>query len=157
VSAQMFQFGPMSLAKMMAKRQRPCFHYGREGNTEAQDAPGEQFVSFYSGDSSIGCCFVAVGVYLLWMYLQRCPPPPAAAAPPPAAAAGGNTATSFLPLSFSLRTAVCAGLMIEPLGCILRTVADMHWFADMLTGGVMGAGQGVLWLVVWHSGYLSSQ
>jgi hypothetical protein len=150
MSAQMFQFGPMSLAKMMAKRQRPCFHYDRQGNTEAHDSPGEQFVSFYSGDSSIGCCFIAVGVFLLWMYLQRCPPAAAAAA-------ARETAISFLPLSFSLRTAVCAGLMIEPLGCILRTVCDMHWFTDMLTGGLAGSCGGVLWLLVWHSGYPSRE
>jgi membrane-associated phospholipid phosphatase len=27
----------------------------------------------------------------------------------------------------------------------------MHWFTDVLTGSVIGACQGVLWVLAWHT------
>ena len=35
-----------SLAKVGARRQRPCFYYGRQNETEAAGHPGEEWLSF---------------------------------------------------------------------------------------------------------------
>jgi hypothetical protein len=42
--------GMSGLAKIGAKRQRPCFYYGRQAETEAATLPEEEFVSFFSGE-----------------------------------------------------------------------------------------------------------
>jgi len=44
--------GANSIAKISARRQRPSFHFGRASETEAAGHPDEEFVSFYSGDTT---------------------------------------------------------------------------------------------------------
>ena len=114
VSSLLLSIGLNSLAKFGARRQRPCFHYHRQSQSEAWNSPGEQFVSFYSGDATIGAVTVTTALVLLAMQ------------------------------GYSVRGPVAAwGVAIALCGGLLRVVADMHWMTDALLGSFSGLVCGV--------------
>lgn len=98
-------------AKRMFRRQRPCFHFGREASTQAADLAGwQQWVSFYSGDTAMAFSFVSTGVALT--------------------AARGR--------AIQARDLARVGGCLAAIGSVLRIVADMHWGTDVLVGCFMG-------------------
>jgi hypothetical protein len=140
LSAQLFEFGFIAFTKSTAHRQRPCFYYGREANTEAATTPNEEFLSFYSGDASVGCGFIAVGLYIFWLYLKQ-----------EESLSTSSSSSSSLPYTLTWHTSLKIGLPIGILGAVLRTVADMHWFTDMFTGAIMGSSLSKLWIYIFHA------
>jgi hypothetical protein len=61
---QLSSAGLNALTKHSSRRQRPCWHFGRESETEAADKPWQQWVSFYSGDTAMAWSFVAAAAAL---------------------------------------------------------------------------------------------
>jgi membrane-associated phospholipid phosphatase len=106
--------GLNSVAKIAGRRQRPAFHYGREANTEAAHHPGEEFVSFYSGDTTWAFAVASSAVTL--------------------SALRGHETTRYL--------AIGAGTLALA-GGTMRVVADMHWATDVLVGAAAGTAVGV--------------
>jgi membrane-associated phospholipid phosphatase len=105
--------GVNSVAKVSGKRQRPGFHFGREALTEADGHPREEFVSFYSGDTT-------------WAF---------------ALAAGGTTLAYLRGYPHARYVALASGTFALT-GGILRITADMHWATDVLAGAVSGVAIG---------------
>jgi len=101
--------GANSVAKVGARRQRPCFHYGRQGETEAAGRPAEQWVSFYSGDATIA-----------------------------AASCGAGLALALVRRRSHARALAWAAGAAALAGSLLRVVALMHWFTDVLVGCLAG-------------------
>jgi len=96
-----------SIAKVGAKRQRPAYHYGREKHTEG--SPKEEFVSFYSGDTTWAFTLAASGTTLAYL-----------------------RGYWFAPYV----AAISGGLAL--IGGTLRISGDMHWATDVLSGAVVG-------------------
>ena len=88
---------------------RPCFHYGRQSETEAAEHPGQQWVSFYSGDATVAAASYGVGVGLA--ILRRRP---------------------------HTRVYKWVGGAVAAVGSLLRVVAYMHWATDVLVGVAVG-------------------
>lgn len=108
-SALLASDGINALVKLIARRQRPCYHFGRENQTEAANFPGQEWVSFYSGDTTIawtGACIAAALAYLR-----------------------GRTYT---------RKLRAVGWVVALTGSVLRLAADMHWATDVIVGGFAG-------------------
>lgn len=106
--------GANSIAKVAGKRQRPGFHYGRQDLTEADGHDREEFVSFYSGDTT-------------WAF---------------ALASGGTTLAYLRGYRHAPILAIASGAFALT-GGILRITADMHWATDVLTGALAGTAIGV--------------
>ncbi len=101
--------GLNSIAKVGARRQRPAFHHGRADLTEADNAPHEEFVSFYSGDTT-------------WAWTL---------------AASGTTLAYLRGYEHAHWVALGTG-SLALVGSFLRMAADMHWFTDVLVGASVG-------------------
>ncbi|TNE84764.1 MAG: phosphatase PAP2 family protein [Deltaproteobacteria bacterium] len=114
IDAFLLSTGLNSLAKIGIARQRPAYHFGREDNTEAADHPGEEFLSFYSGDTTWAFAFASSASTLAWLRGYRHAP---------------------------LATGILGGLALT--GGLLRMSADMHWASDVLVGLVTGTAFGV--------------
>jgi membrane-associated phospholipid phosphatase len=106
--------GANSVAKISARRQRPAFHYGREADTEAADHPDEEFVSFYSGDTT-------------WAF---------------AIASSASTLAVLRHYEHAEWIAVGTGVLALT-GGVLRISADMHWATDVIVGAATGTAIGV--------------
>jgi len=114
VNAFLVATGPNSIAKVTARRQRPAFHFGVEDQTEAAGHPDEEFVSFYSGDTT-------------WAF----------------ALASSSTTLSFLrDHDWAPITGISTGVLALTGGA-LRVTADMHWTTDVIAGAVAGTAIGV--------------
>lgn len=109
------------VAKGAFDRERPGVYYGRAAETEAGDFPSERNRSFFSADTA-------------WAFSL------AASASTIAHLRGYDNATLITILTGSL--AGVAGIM--------RTMADMHWPTDVLTGAVVGTTVGVLVPLLLH-------
>ncbi|MBW2254664.1 MAG: phosphatase PAP2 family protein [Deltaproteobacteria bacterium] len=103
-----------SLAKMGGRRQRPAYHYGREAETEAEGHAGEEFVSFFSGDTT-------------WAF----------------ALASSASTLAFLRGYPSARYIAIGTGVLALTGGILRMSADMHWATDVLVGAAVGTAVGI--------------
>jgi len=114
--------GANSIAKISARRQRPAFHYGREDETEAADHPDEEFVSFYSGDTT-------------WAF---------------SIAASASTLAFLRRYEHAEWIAVGTGVLALT-GSVLRISADMHWATDVLAGAAAGTAIGIGIPVLLHS------
>jgi membrane-associated phospholipid phosphatase len=114
--------GANSIAKISARRQRPSFHYGRESETEAADHPDEEFVSFYSGDTT-------------WAF---------------SIAASASTLAFLRRYEHAEWIAVGTGVLALT-GSVLRISADMHWATDVVAGAVAGTAIGIGIPVLLHS------
>lgn len=108
-------------AKKVASRQRPAFHFGVGGMTEAANVPVERFLSFFSGDTAIAFSLIAASATVLRLRGHQVAS---------RVAAGGGA------------VAMMAGL--------LRVAADMHWASDVLTGAAVGTLVGVALPAVVH-------
>ncbi len=100
--------------KTSVARQRPSFHYGVEGKTEASNLPSEANLSFFSGDTAWAFNLAASGTTLAYLRGYR--------AAPYLAAGGAVFATSV---------------------AVMRINADMHWATDVMTGALVGTGIGI--------------
>lgn len=109
------------VAKGAFDRERPGVHYGRAEETEAGDFPSERNRSFFSADTA-------------WAFSI------AASASTIAHLRNFENANLITILTGSL--AVVAGVM--------RTMADMHWPTDVLTGAAVGTTVGVLVPLLLH-------
>lgn len=109
------------VAKGAFDRERPGVHYGRAEETEAGDFPSERNRSFFSADTA-------------WAFSL------AASASTVAHLRGYDNAMLVTILTGSL--AVVAGTM--------RTMADMHWPTDVLTGAAVGTTVGILVPLLLH-------
>jgi hypothetical protein len=118
--------GINSWAKRQFKRQRPCFYYGDEGETEASTMPNEQFVSFFSGDTTIGVVTCVVGLVLATLRQRNYA----------AVSVRGEEGVKGLFAAASILSAF--------LGSILRVVGYMHWMTDVITGVLCGVVCGAL-------------
>ena len=114
VNAFVIATGFNSLAKVGASRQRPAFHYGREADTEAAGHPREEFLSFYSGDTT-------------WAFTL----------------ASSASTLAFLRGYSSARWIALGSGVLALTGGVLRMSADMHWATDVLVGAVTGTAVGV--------------
>ncbi len=114
--------GANSIAKITARRQRPAFYYEREGDTEAADHPAEEFVSFYSGDTT-------------WAF---------------SIAASASTLAFLRRYEHAEWIAVGTGVLALT-GGVLRISADMHWATDVLAGAAAGTAIGIGIPVLLHS------
>jgi membrane-associated phospholipid phosphatase len=110
-----------SLAKLGAHRQRPSFHYNQQNLTEFSSKPQEEFLSFYSGDSTGGYTLAAVSS-ILSLYRDR----------------------PYTRLYWAL------GMISATIGALLRTVADCHWFTDITVGMVVGLTIGICFPLLLH-------
>jgi len=108
LDAFMLSTGLNTLAKVGARRQRPGFHYGRQDELET-GLGTDEFVSFYSGDTTWAFTLAASGTTLAYLRGYWF-------APYVAAASGAFALT----------------------GGILRMSADMHWATDVLVGAAAG-------------------
>lgn len=113
LDAFLLSTGINSIAKVGARRQRPAFHYGREDRTEAAGHSGEEFVSFYSGDTT-------------WAWTL---------------AASGTTLAYLHGYEHARWVAIGSG-SLALVGSFLRMAADMHWFTDVLVGAAVGTAVG---------------
>ena len=115
--------GLNAFAKTAARRQRPCFHYGRQNETEAEGHPKEQWVSFYSGDATFA-----------------------------AASYGAGLALAVVRRRNDIRALAWLGGAVALTGSLLRVVAFMHWMTDVLVGDVAGflLGFGPPLLLFWN-------
>jgi len=108
--------------KRSSDRQRPGFHYGLQDETEARKFPGQQFLSFCSGDTAWAFGLAAGGATLAFLRGYESAP---------YIAIGGGT------------VALVAG--------VLRIAADMHWATDVLTGAGVGTALGILVPTLLHA------
>jgi hypothetical protein len=114
--------GANSIAKITARRQRPAFYYDREEDSEAADHPAEEFVSFYSGDTT-------------WAF---------------AIASSASTLAFLRRYEHAEWIAVGTGALALT-GGVLRISADMHWATDVLVGAAAGTAIGIAIPVLLHS------
>jgi membrane-associated phospholipid phosphatase len=114
--------GANSIAKITTRRQRPAFHYGRESETEAASHPDEEFVSFYSGDTT-------------WAF---------------SIAASASTLAFLRRYEHAEWIALGTGVLALT-GSVLRISADMHWATDVLAGAAAGTAIGIGIPVLLHS------
>jgi len=114
--------GANSIAKITARRQRPAFTYGREDETEAANHPDEEFLSFYSGDTT-------------WAF---------------SIAASASTLAFLRRYEHAEWIAVGTGVLALT-GSVLRISADMHWATDVLAGAAAGTAIGIGIPVLLHS------
>lgn len=100
--------------KRAVGRQRPAFHYGVQGDTEASNHPVEANLSFFSGDTSWAFSIAACGTTLAYLH-------------------GYETAPWILG----------GGAVFATAAGVLRISADMHWATDVMTGALVGTAIGV--------------
>jgi hypothetical protein len=109
------------VAKSLVARERPAFHYGRAGDGQFGDSPGEANQSFFSADASLAFAVVSAASTVSF---QR-----GYASAPYVAAAGGLLAST---------------------AAWLRVRADVHWPSDVLTGALVGSAVGAGWPLLAH-------
>ncbi len=114
--------GANSIAKITARRQRPAFYYGREADTEAAGHAGEEFVSFYSGDTT-------------WAF---------------SIASSASTLAFLRGYEHAEWIAIGTGALALT-GSVLRISADMHWATDVVAGAAAGTAIGIAIPVLLHS------
>ena len=114
LNAFMISTGINSLAKVGARRQRPAHHFDREDRTEAAEHPDEEFLSFYSGDTT-------------WAWTL----------------AGAGTSLAYLRGYRHARWVAIGSGTLAFVGSFLRMAADMHWLTDVLVGAAVGTAVGV--------------
>lgn len=95
--------------KRVTDRQRPAFHFGEQARTEAADNPGEENLSFFSGDTARAFSIASSATTLA--YLR------------------GNRSALWI--------GVAGGSLATAVG-LLRMSADMHWATDVLAGATVG-------------------
>lgn len=106
--------GLNSIGKERGGRQRPAFYFDREDVTEVAHHEGEEFLSFYSGDTT-------------WAF----------------ALASSASTLAFL-RGYSSAKYIALGTGVLALtGGILRMSADMHWATDVLVGAAAGSAIGI--------------
>jgi hypothetical protein len=130
--------GINSLAKIGARRQRPCFHYGLQNESEVgllsqAGQAHEEFLSFFSGDATIAFVTYSAGVCLAHLR-------------------GRSYASSSHPLAVKgVSPLAVVGGFFAWLGALLRVVAFMHWMTDVLMGVLVGSICGCLPLLLFSS------
>lgn len=100
--------------KKWVARRRPAFYYGRAGSTEFSDKPGEENVSFFSGDTSL-----------------------------PFAATASAATIGFMRGYPSAPYVAVAGGVLSAAVAVMRVRADVHWPSDVITGALVGTAVGV--------------
>jgi membrane-associated phospholipid phosphatase len=116
-----FTIGFNEVFKRAIGRQRPAFHYGVQGETEASDNPEEENRSFFSLDTSFAFSAAACGTTLAYLHAYEIAP----------WVLGGGAAF-----------ATTAG--------VLRIAADMHWATDVMVGALSGTAIGISVPLVLH-------
>jgi membrane-associated phospholipid phosphatase len=129
VSSALTALGITTASKSGVKRQRPCFHYGKQGETEAANFPNEEWLSFFSGDATIAFVAFTSGLNLAKLRGRSY-----------ASAAHTSAVAIFKYWKFS-RMALAGGVFAS-LGALLRIVGYMHWTTDVLTGVLVGSACG---------------
>ena len=109
ISTQLMSAGANTIAKKGFRRQRPCYHFEQENETEAIFLPNQQWVSFYSGDTAMAWSFVAAAFAL-------------------ASARGRGNTPQLARLGGTL---AC-------IGSVFRITGFMHWATDVITGVFFG-------------------
>lgn len=117
----LFDTGFNEVFKRAVGRQRPAFHYGVQGETEASGIPSEESRSFYSLDTSFAFSAAACGATLAYLH-------------------GYEIAPWILG----------AGATFATTAGVLRISADMHWATDVIVGAVAGTAIGVSVPLVFH-------
>lgn len=64
VAVALISLGINTVFKCVVRRQRPCFDDGMQSETEAAAHPNEQYVSFFSGDTTVAFVTFTVGLRL---------------------------------------------------------------------------------------------
>lgn len=100
--------------KKLVARKRPAFYYGRQGSTEFAEHPGEENVSFFSGDTSL-----------------------------PFAATASAATVGFMRGYRSAPYIAVAGGVLSAAVAVMRVRADVHWPSDVLTGALVGTAVGI--------------
>ena len=100
--------------KKLVARKRPAFYYGREGSSEFAEHPGEENVSFFSGDTSL-----------------------------PFAATASAATVGFMRGYPSAPYIAVAGGVLSAAVAVMRVRADVHWPSDVLTGALVGTAVGI--------------
>ena len=103
----------LTLKKLVARR-RPAFFYGRSRSGEFRVHPGQENVSFPSGDTSIAFSFASAATTVAFLR-------------------GYPEAPYVLATGATLSTGVA----------LLRVAADVHWPTDVFAGAVLGTLVGV--------------
>ena len=119
VGATCLSLGVAGLAKVSFSRQRPCFHYGVQSETEASSHPAEEYTSFFSGDATIAFVTFTAGLSLAQLRQRDY---------------AMITTGSGLPVS----PMALGGGFLASMGALLRMVGLMHWTTDILVGGFVG-------------------
>lgn len=116
INAFLLTTGLTDGTKKLFGRQRPAFHHGKEGETEASGEKGkrEGNLSFFSGDTAWAFTFASSAATLAYLHGYK--------TAPYLAVGGGVVATA-------------AG--------VLRMSADMHWATDVMTGAFVGSAVGI--------------
>lgn len=100
--------------KRAVGRQRPAFHYGVQGDTEAASHPDEENLSFFSVDTSEAFAVAACGATLAYLHDYEIAP-----------------------------WVLGGGAALATTSGVLRISADMHWASDVITGALVGTAVGV--------------
>ena len=138
IGAVCFTLGFTQLAKNGARRQRPCFYYGNGNETEYNDNKEEEYLSFFSGDTSVAfaACFAG-----LWIAKMR---GRSYAFPTHPFALRYKSIISISPLAFII-------VLSAFLGGFLRVVAYMHWTTDVMMGAFVGIFFGTIVIMLYTS------
>jgi hypothetical protein len=127
IGAALTSLGINNVVKTRSWRPRPCFYYGDEDATEAADAPEEEFLSFFSGASTFA--FVTYHTGLTLAKIRR-----------RTYASNAHDCSCICAVSVGgLSPMAFYGGLFAVLGSLLRVVAYMHWFSDVLVGALFGS------------------
>jgi membrane-associated phospholipid phosphatase len=106
--------GVNEVFKRTVARERPAFHYGLQGETEAAGIPSEANRSFYSLDTSLAFTAAACGTTLAYLHDYEIAP-----------------------------WILGGGAVFATTAGVLRISADMHWASDVIVGAVAGSAIGI--------------
>lgn len=121
VNAFLLTTGLADGTKKLVARQRPSFHYGVQGATEAKGSALEEHLSFFSGDTAWAFTMASSATTLAYLH--------------------GYESAPYI--------AVAGGTLALATGA-LRVAADMHWASDVLVGALVGTSVGVALPLLLH-------
>ncbi len=114
-------------AKIGAKRQRPCFYYGDESITEFDNGNSQEYLSFFSGDATLGCVTATAGVVLAKIrdrvYVSSVHP--------------WTVRVCFFN-KWRASPYTLTAILLAFIGSFLRILAFVHWTTDVLMGILCG-------------------
>jgi membrane-associated phospholipid phosphatase len=125
--AALFDVFVTTVVKRVAARQRPAFHYRRLTSCEYADFPGQENVSFFSGDTSVAFALASSASTLSFQRGYRSAP-----------------------------YVTAASALLASATAVLRVRADVHWATDVMTGALVGTAIGIAAPLLLHPRVVTS-